>query len=364
MGLKQTIIHILLSFLNIFAKRRPVKHNRIAFVTNESDHLTGDLKLIYDMLEKQGTYELVPVLIDYTEKTMKNNFLYMLNCFRQLFVISTSKLVLITDNNYVISNFKREGVTVVQIWHAAGAIKKFGNAIERAYPIAGYDYVIANAPYWKKPYSQAFSVPEDHVEITGMPRLDALCDNTYIRESQAWFYKKHPQLKDKKILLYAPTFRGDLYQGFTSVPFDAQKVLSDLDEDWVILYKYHPLLKGAHLEDSDRVINMNGENTHRLFCVADALVSDYSSIIFDFALLDKPMYFFVPDFDQYFTERGLFVDYEKVMPGAIVHDERELALAVCANRDYDIQAFRDMFMTWSDGENTKRVCALITRLMA
>ena len=113
------------------------------------------------------------------------NFLYFLNTIRQIFVINTSALVIISDNNYVISRFKRKGVKVLQVWHAAGAIKKFGNAIHREYPIANYDQVICNGAYWKKPYSEAFNVSEEHVSVTGMPRLDHLLDDAFIRSSRA-----------------------------------------------------------------------------------------------------------------------------------------------------------------------------------
>ena len=82
------------------------------------------------------------VLTHFEKNILWMNFLYFLNTIKQIFVINTSALGIINDNNYVISNFKRKGVTVLQVWHAAGAIKKFGKVIKREYPIANYDYVI------------------------------------------------------------------------------------------------------------------------------------------------------------------------------------------------------------------------------
>ena len=172
MGLQKLILNIILGFLNIFVKRFKIKENQVAFVSLESKYLDSDMKLIYDVLKQDKQLNLKKVVIEYDQQGIKQNFLYMLNCIQQLFVINTSKVVIIRDNNYVVSTFKREGVNVIQVWHACGAIKKFGNALARKYPIKNYDYVIANSSYWKKPYSEAFSVKEENVVVTGMPRVD------------------------------------------------------------------------------------------------------------------------------------------------------------------------------------------------
>ena len=149
MGLKKIVINLILRFVNVFVRFYSIKSNQVAFVSLESNRLESDLKLIYDELNKDGNYTLKTVLINYNKKSLLNNFLYMLNCIKQIYIINTSKIVLITDNNYVISNFKRDGVKVIQVWHATGAIKKFGNAIKREYSIKNYDYVLANSDYWK-----------------------------------------------------------------------------------------------------------------------------------------------------------------------------------------------------------------------
>ena len=87
-----------------------IKNNQVAFVSLEANKLESDLKLIYDKLSQDHSFVLKTVLINYNKKNLINNFLYLLNCIKQIYVINTSKVVLITDNNYVISNFKREGV--------------------------------------------------------------------------------------------------------------------------------------------------------------------------------------------------------------------------------------------------------------
>ena len=202
---------------------------------------------------------------------------------------------------------------MVQVWHASGAIKKFGNVIKRSYPIGNYDYVLANGNYWVKPYSQAFSVKEEQVLPIGMPRLDLVVDHGYMNQAREEMFARFPKLKDKRSLLYAPTFRGDIYKGVTKVDIDLEKVARALGDDVVILFKCHPLLNGESYPESDRVYNMNDEVLYHLFSIADCMISDFSSIVFDFALMNKPVHAYLPDFDQYLSERGCFVDYQSLM---------------------------------------------------
>lgn len=97
--------------------------------------------------------------------------------------------------------------------------KKFGNQIKRQYPVRNYDYVLCNAEYWKEPYSKAFGVDKDQVLVTGMPRVDTLLNADRTDE----FFLKYPQLKGKKLCLYAPTFRGNIIDGFKIQSFDFTK---------------------------------------------------------------------------------------------------------------------------------------------
>ena len=358
MGLQKLILNIILGFLNIFVKRFKIKENQVAFVSLESKYLDSDMKLIYDVLKQDQQLNLKKVVIEYDQQGIKQNFLYMLNCIQQLFVINTSKVVIIRDNNYVVSTFKREGVNVIQVWHACGAIKKFGNALARKYPIKNYDYVIANSSYWKKPYSEAFSVKEENVVVTGMPRVDCLFDDNYLKVSKNKLLAKYPMLKNKKIILYAPTFRGNIYQGFSMLPFDGEKLINSFDENTYLIYKLHPLLKNVCLPQHPRIIDMFNEDTHELFALSDMLISDFSSIVFDYSILNKPMYFYVPDLNDYLKDVGCYVNAD-LFPGKICKTIDELIQGIQKKEVGDLEAFKNMFFEYQDGKNTKRVVDLI-----
>ena len=360
--LEKFVLGIMLGFINFFVKFMKIKDNQIAFISLESQHLESDLLLIYNQIKDDPNLKIKKVLIGYDKNNLIQDFFYMLNCIKQVVVINTSKVVLIRDNNYVVSTFKRKGVQVIQVWHACGAIKKFGNVIKREYPIKNYDYIISNSDFWKKPYSEAFGVLEQNVISTGMPRVDCLCQQEYLDKTSEKMMNKYPMLKGKKIILYAPTFRGNIYKGFKTIPFHAQKIIDALGDDYYLLYKFHPLLKNIKLDEHERIINMNNEDTHELFTISHALISDFSSIIFDYSLLNKPMYFFVPDLEQYLDDLGCFVDYQ-TMPGAICKNEDELITAIKDNKEYDIEKFKNQFFKYQDGHNIERVVDFIYHII-
>lgn len=352
MKLKRIIVDIFLSCLNLVISLLPIK-KRICLVSLASTKLELDLKLIDDEL-KAYDYPIVYVLTKFERNDLINNFKYFINLFKQIYYINTSEVVVINDNNYVVSKYKRQGIKVIQVWHANGAIKQFGNMIKRSYPINNYDYIISSSDYWKTSYAKAFNVSEEQVLSLGMPRLDLLaktnCDDLLI---------KYPEFKDKKIILYAPTFRGDIYQGVYGIDLDLKSLLAKLSDDYIIVTKYHPLMP-KQVNNYERVYDLSDEDLYSLFKLSNCLVSDYSSIIFDYSLLNKPIYFYVPDLVEYSQERGLIeplTNYQ--LP--ICLDELSLAEAI----NNEAKAYLDIkYLSCRDSLNTKRVVSLICEILS
>lgn len=364
MRLRKAIIYAVLSICRIFLLWTNVKEDKITFISLESDHLTGDFKLLSDSLRKENRYELNYILVKF-EKSLKGNFLYFISCIRQLFAINTSKLVILDYNNYVVSNFKRDNVKVLQLWHASGAIKKFGNDVSRDYAISGYDYVIVNCDYFVKPFASAFGVKEENVKVTGIPKTDRLFQSHKIRKDQKWMWEHYPQIKGKKVVLYAPTFRGKLMHNLGNSTIDLDRVAQELGSDYVILYKMHPLLENVIISESQDVICCNGMSIKRLFSVSDYLISDYSAIIIDYSAFEKPMLFYTPDLEEYRKDVGFYVDYEKEMPGPICFNEKQVIEAIKKDA-FDInkiRAFKKKFFAYTDGKSVLRVHALVDDIM-
>lgn len=361
MRIKKMILNVLLHIINMVTHLFPIRKNRVTFVSLESNHLEQDLLQIYE--EIKDRYEIKTVLIKFHKNNLWTNFLYMLNTMKQVWYINRSSVVIINDNNYVISNFKRSGVKVIQVWHATGAVKKFGNCLPREYKIQNYDYVIANSEYWVKPFSEAFGVTESQVKVLGMPRVDKLYDETYKEKMKVQFLQKYPQCKDKKIILYAPTFRGNIYKGFSTMDLDGEALVEAMGEEYILLYKYHPLLAETKIPEHKQCINVSKESLYEVFVVSEMLISDYSSIVFDYAILGKRMLFFVPDLEEYKGNVGHFLDYQ-TMPGpicrtteAIIHGVRELEYS--GEYEGQVTAFQKKYFSHHDGENTKRIIELI-----
>ncbi|MDD8049587.1 MAG: CDP-glycerol glycerophosphotransferase family protein [Thomasclavelia sp.] len=362
MGIKKIILNFVLTIINFFVGFKKIEKNKVTFVSLEENQPKDDFKLLYDKLSTNNDLTIKLVLFNYNDKNLKNNFLYFLNCCKQIIQINTSKVVLLKDNNYVVSNFKRSGVIVVQLWHASGAIKKFGNVIKREYPIKNYNYVISNSKYWQEPYSKAFSVKKENVLDLGMPRLDILYDKNKLQKESNKILIKYPNLKNKKILLYAPTFRGNIYDGFKMLDFDALKLMDSLDDEYILIYKLHPLMKNIKLIQNERIIDLSNENTHALFGICDILISDYSSIMFDFSILNKPMISYVPDLSDYSNNLGLFIDYDD-LPTIKAKDTNDLINAINKCNTNGINEFNKKYLGSSDGNNTQRVTKLINKLV-
>lgn len=357
MSLSKWILNIALTIVDLCTFWIKPQANRITFVSLTQEHLSSDFKLLYEALEAEKKYDIHTNLLVF-KQSITGKMHYFLNCLKQLVEYKKSRLVILNDNNYVISHKKPKTCKVVQVWHACGAIKKFGNEIQREYPIRNYDAVFANAPAWKEVYSRSFGVKPDQVYVTGMPRTDLL-----LQEKENNFFKRHPQCKGKKLALYAPTFRGNIIHGFQVVSFDMKKVQESLD-DWIILYKFHPLLGDIQVENC-QAINVNQEDLYELMQVSDCIISDYSSVILDYSLLKKPILGYILDYQSYSEKIGLNLSLEEY-PGPICTDEDEIVAALQDLSSYDFQKeqrFQEKYMIYTDGKNTQRCVQCINQWM-
>lgn len=364
MKLKKFILWTVLKIMSIFLVFVKVDKEKITFISLESDKIEGDFRLLSIALQKQRGYKLNYILVKF-EKTLLGNIKYFISCIHQMFAINSSQLVILDYNNYVVSNFKRKETKVLQVWHASGAIKKFGNDTFRDYPIANYDYVITNCDYFIKPFASAFGVNEKQVRATGIAKTDRLFKKSKIKKDKKLMYEQFPQIKDKKVILYAPTFRGKLMHGLNNTIIDLKQIKEALGDEYVVLYKMHPLLSNQVISDDSDIICCNGMSIKRLFSVSDYLISDYSAIIIDYSVFEKPMLFYVPDIEQYRNDVGFYVDYEKEMPGPICMNESQVIEAI-QNHSFDqevIKSFKDKFFKYQDGKSTARVIQLINEIM-
>nr|WP_217423545.1 CDP-glycerol glycerophosphotransferase family protein [Lactococcus petauri] len=344
-----------------------VHQNRITFISLEHDNLSKDFKILHDELNAKQEYEIKPLLFKF-QPTFLGQLQYGLACIQQLFVLQSSKLVIIDYKNFVISKFPhRKEVKVLEIWHATAALKNFGNCVQRDYEIKNYDYAIANSDFYKGVYAQAFNLPEENVLVTGIPNNDKIFDDHFVQDTKVRLLEKYPVLANKKVITYAPTFRGRISTYFKEAKIDLARVHQALGEDYVIIYKAHPLISGSAYENNPHVLFIEEEPISSIFCVTDVLITDYSAIAVDWMVFDKPIIAYVPDFKSYSKKPGLTIDYLQEFPGAVTFNEGELIQALQATDSTSYQKERALFFkktyNYCDGKATERVLKVIENLM-
>lgn len=367
MKVKSIILTILLGILYPFSFIARVHKNRITFISLEHAHLSKDFKILYQRLEKKEIYDLQTLLFKF-EPTVLGNLKYVVACVKQLFVIESSRLVIIDYNNFVISRFPhRKAVEVLQIWHATGALKKFGNDVKRDYQIKHYDYAIVNSDFYKKIYAHAFNLPECQTLVTGIPNNDKIFSKSFVSSTRKRLEEKHPEIIGKKVVTYAPTFRGRLATRIREVKIDLKSLHNTLGDNYLILYKAHPLVKNSDYANVSGVLKIEDELISSIFCITDILVTDYSAIAIDWMVFGKPIISFAPDLESYRRKPGFFIDYLNEFPGKIARNQKELVEAVQQAEtgfyDEKRKAFCHKVYKHMDGCSTDRVIAVICQIM-
>lgn len=222
-------------------------------------------------------------------------------------------------------SFKGKNTLYVNTWHGS-AIKKMGIDIHNDSEYSqksikyNYDIMSAQGTYDVDIFSRVFGVPRENFRITGLPRNDELviC-NTEANRSR--IRKKLGIVDGKKVILYAPTFREyEKDSGSNCVllpPIDLLRWEHELGDEYVLLIRAHyEVVKVIKFDDNDFVKNVsNYPNLNELMIVSDILVSDYSSIFFDYSIQDKAMLCFAYDYDKYASKRGMYFDIREKLEG-------------------------------------------------
>lgn len=263
----------------------------------------------------------------------------------------------------------RKELRVVQVWHALGAIKKFGRQAlsvpggrdkelaERMGMHKHYDAVLCASHRTAKAYEEAFGVSADKMRVTGVPRVDAILKMNRAR-CRRRFFAAYPELRGQKIVLYAPTFRdGEQTPEIEPLITAAEKM------GMLLIVRLHPLDR-ERLERR-RVLPKFREcpefGTFTLMAVADAVITDYSAISIEASLIKKPVYFYVYDLERYKETRGLNFDPLAEMPHcAFTKAEPLVDCILHTPYDYEkLTAFRKEFVETDDTNNTQRCVDLI-----
>ena len=348
-----------------------LKENRITLISNRRNSISGNYESIYAELIKDKNIDIKTVL------DTKESFI---SCFKYGYYLASSKVILIDD--YIRSVYeirKRKDNYLIQVWHACGAFKAFGFSrlskegcwSQDSRSHRTYDYCLVSSRKVAKHYAEAFGMNVDRVIATGVPRTDIFFDEAYKREIRAKIFSAYPMLKDKKVILFAPTFRGSSKKEghYPHYRFDYKKIFESFGDEYRIIIKHHPHVNNKPVienEYKDRVIDLSkNEELNELLFVTDILITDYSSVIFEAALLDIPMLFYAFDLDEYISSRGFYCEYISFIPGKLVENMDEIIDALMVG-DFEadkIIEFKKDFFDDLDGKSGKRASEFIKRLM-
>jgi teichoic acid glycerol-phosphate primase len=328
--------------------------------------------------------KVYPHLAKYKEISL---FLFDISHFTHfvasVYHLATAKVVFV-DNYYAFlaaSHFKKE-VKCIQLWHANGAIKKFGledQSVENRSPQArkrfkqvynNFHQVVVGSEAMADIFKQAFGISEDRLLKTGIPRTDLFFDKGKSEYITHKLCSQYPFLStNKKVILYAPTFRDEQLDTF-ELRINLELLKSELESDYILLLKLHPAIKNA-VKITE---NLKGfaydfsdyQNINELFFITDLLITDYSSLPFEFSLLNKPMIFFPYDLTHYGETRGLWEDYHDVVPGPVVFSTTEIINTIKSEHWQlaDIQAFNDKWNTYSQGNSSGNIVAYARRQLS
>ncbi|MGF2949660.1 CDP-glycerol glycerophosphotransferase family protein [Microbacterium alcoholitolerans] len=336
-----------------------VDENKVVFLGRRMDREPLDFRLIIEELRRRDPNVKVATLSKLLRGgDSRETFMFAPVLLKSLYHLATAKVCVLDSYWPAVSMLThRRSLVVYQIWHSLGKIKQsgkqaLGRTQGRAEHVAkgmrmheGYDYVVAGAEVWNPQYCASFGVSEDQLLNIGLPRADYL-----LREKDAIaarIRRRHPELGEKPVVLYVPTFRrGENATG-------ALKLAAELDLDkFTLVIKKH---------ESDTLIYPPQEHHTcpdytgtELLTIADYVITDYSSIALEAALINVKTFYFLYDYEHYLESNGVNIDLDNELPRCVFRDAPELMRALEADYPYDVlKRYQEKFLFPDPGHSAK-----------
>ncbi len=269
-----------------------------------------------------------------------------------------------------------EDTIIMQLWHACGAFKTFGYS--RLGKIGGdqqvmrvhrdYSYCFVSSSDIARFYSEGFGIAQEKVLPLGVPRTDIFFDREAQLQKKNELYSLFPSMKGKKIILFAPTFRGHKKTNayYDRSCFEPNSFINRLPDEYILIIKHHPFVNleySIEKKNQSRIYDFSKKTEiNDLLFITDILITDYSSVIYEASLLNIPMLFFAYDLEDYISSRDFYFDFERNVPGKIVYTQEELTRALL-NQDFEkekVEIFCKNNFDLRDGHSSRRIADFIT----
>lgn len=316
---------------------------KVVFISREADTPSVDIRLLTERIKEEDAGVKVCALCKTIRPGLGSKIAYAFHMLSQMYHMATARVVVLDTYCIAASVLRhRKGLTIIQMWHAVGCLKKFSYSIldkeeGRSGKLAramkmhrNYDHVLVSGEVCKDYLSEAYDCPKEIMSVVPLPRMDIVKKEEEKAKSKARILEKYPQIGKKKTILYVPTFRkhGNQTEAICRLieAVDLQKY------DFVL--KYHPIVQQEKVVQG--AIVDNEFSSLEWLNVSDYVITDYSAASFEAAAAGKPLFFYTYDWEYYKDERNFYIDYEAEMPGVISGNPKEIVQAIETD-NYDLE---------------------------
>lgn len=372
---KKKIGYLLYGLISQLFRIFPMNKNKVVFYMVHNDGFQGNLRYIYDRMKREDPKKKFVIaskaeLFSGSKLQKIKGVLFFY--FGLNYHMCTAGQVFLNDNFLPLSymHFSKKA-KLIQMWHGVGAWKRFGlttekdevtrEAVKKGNQKITHLFVSSEriVPF----YEEAMGISREKIYPVGLPVVDFYFDEERRKEAREHFYQSYPELKEKKIVLYTPTFRRTEKENRALCEqFDGKKIKEELGDEWAVLVRSHSSVQDLSWKLAEGSYNVTKyPNVKDLYEVADVLVNDYSSTMVEYALLQRPIVLFAYDFEKY--DRGFYADYKENSPGPIVDDLQGVIKAV-KKQEVDSKArerFLRLHYDYFDNKNTERVLEILEK---
>ncbi|MFQ7110021.1 MAG: CDP-glycerol glycerophosphotransferase family protein [Anaerovoracaceae bacterium] len=323
-------------FMNIiytFFKFLPTQ-KKMTIISRQGDHPSMDITMLANKTSDLYPDYNIVVLCKKINKTISSIISYSFHMLKQMYHISTSEVVVLDSYCILASILKhKKSLLIIQMWHSVGTMKKFGYSVldkpegsssKIAHAMKmhrNYDYIFSAGHGYRAHLAEGFNYPLEKIIVMPLPRIEALKDDNYSDRVRNDILNAYPCMKEKKNIIYVPTFRKNDNDDFITA---LNELCSSVDYNkYNLIIKPHPLTDLSDFKNKNAILDRNFSSFDMLFA-GDIIVSDYSCIIYEAAVLKKPIFFYDYDYDSYMNSRDVYMDYEREIPSAIHKDAKSL----------------------------------------
>lgn len=356
-----------------FKKLFPYNANKVLFTSDSRADLSGNMEPLYARMQECGLDKSKKVVFSFKSAKRANKSRSVPSYIRLAYHLATAGTVFCDDFQPYLYHVRYDDRTrLVQLWHACGHFKTVGfgriGTVDAVAPYSNdhkrYTDVIVASDSDIPVYAEAFGIPDERVKSYGIPRHDWLLDPQWQAGKKAVFQQTFPAAAGKRVIVFAPTFRG---AGKSTAWYDYSRIdFAKLTEfcrsnGFFFIFKMHPFISALpQLPEGSEDVFADGSAIREINDIlpsTDYLITDYSSVVYEAALLNIPTLYFAYDLEEYISSRSFYEPYEEFVSGRIVRTFDELLQAL-GNNDCGadlLEEFRKKNFRYLDGKACDRI---------